>query len=362
MGMLVVIMSNEIDLLKRQISELQKEYKSLLETLSKTIDSDLKLSLDAIEIFWYKNKDLVIFFIENFYEAYECVMFTAGTYLNIDKNEHYPLLTFGKVHIIDDPVLSYIQMLKLPINEKYQKHLADIIKIAINNNIKAIDNYSENILVLPIRYIFSLKYGEVQTQSTQIFLDQFNSIKTMPEFFELKSYEDISSSLRKGVEKALLFFENDDGNKTLKERLENFIQDGGENIPDHFKKSPAAIFYGSVFSRISQAVDVFRTCYSSKIVPLIRDKMAIYYLIVLSEQVMKKDNDYMLFKNRVNICFSYNRMFEYFNNKNIPISEYINQLKESKIVQFWYDKKEVSLTLARQTSEEILNIIYKDNK
>lgn len=359
MVLLVVIMSKENDLIKKQINALQKEYRSLLETLNNTLDLDLKLSLDAIEIFWYKNKDMVIFFIENYYEAYECVMFTAGTYLDIDKNEHYPLLTFGKDHIIDDPVLNYIDTLKLPIDEKYKKHLADTIKSAISNNIKAIDDYSENILVLPVRYVFSLKYGEVQSQSQKIFLDQFNSIKTIKEFFELETYEDISNSLRKGVEKALLFFENDDMTKSLKERLENFIQDGGKNIPNDFKKSPATIFYGAVFSRISQAVDVFRTCYPSRIVPLIRDKMAIYYLSVLSEQVMKKDNDYILFKNRLNICFSYNRMFNYFNNKNVPFSEYINKIKESKILQLWCSKDEISLTSAKRNSEDILNIIYK---
>lgn len=75
------------------MNQLQSEYLILLKKLKPILEGMYaKEVLDEISMFWYKNRNIVKMYLENYVPCNDAYVFTAVTYLDVNENEQYPFM------------------------------------------------------------------------------------------------------------------------------------------------------------------------------------------------------------------------------------------------------------------------------
>lgn len=326
-------MSN--NLLQERLQETQKEYLSLLRAID--INKSLPQSLDAMSVFWYMNKEIVDLALEVLFKPHECVVFTAGTYLEVDANEVYPFLMFGENHVIDDPIFRISRLLNVLPDGNYSKKIITDIQNTIANTIKIMELYEKYILVLPLRYIFEIKYSSLEKESTKVFLDLFNDIDTMDKYFAINSAEELSNSLMRGVEKTIIFSNKDDVSLDLKTRLSKYKED--TKLPEGIT-TIAQLFFFAVFNRLSQAVAIFFMTITYNVLPYIRDYTAQIYFNIILNNFLDRTQDLDIVKLRAYICFGIEKIFDRDIVSGLHIDDFIQIKNDSGLNTLWFKKSD----------------------
>ena len=273
------------NLLLEKICSIQTEYKILLEKIVDKISAyDISNHiLDEISIFWTTNQEIVDLYLSNLSSSQDVYAFTAATFLDLDLFEHYPFMLLGDVHILDDQVSIYANVVANCGDPDFLNRAKKQIVNSVTNNLQILTKYGNHILILPLRSLNKDHQKLIQKNSTNVFLDLFkNKPKSIQEYFTTyETIDDICSGIRNELEKSLILSDADDPSKTFRERLELALNDDLLSIdgigPD------ASKFFTAIYGFIYQALDVILSCATYNIIPYLRYGVAYHYVLFLSQ-------------------------------------------------------------------------------
>lgn len=276
------------NLLVEKTLQMQNEYKNLLSNLMMSLRESISLvALDEINLFWFKNMDLVRLYLSNEFANKDSYTFTASTFLDFDDNEQYPFLLLGTNHILDDPLCKYSEICsQIPDGMASEEFLGQIKKTA-EDNLKILKNCNDQIILLPLRLLSQTpKDSLIFKMGEQAFSSLFNGINSLKEFFEkCSSFDDIMRYAREDIGNIVLFSESDDKSLPFELRYNQAKKENSCVIRSEYNE--ARNFFMMVFGSIQQAVDVIVSCMEYKCIPFIRYPVALNYIVLL-EEVMHK--------------------------------------------------------------------------
>ena len=117
-----------------ELCKIQKEYRQLLEELYDEKDKDeFVYVIDEISLFWYSKRNVIELIMGNISDNFDTYLFTGATYLDIGEGEHYPFVSLGKVHIVDDPLAKYAEAIKMNLNDSFYKMMKKQIILAFDD-------------------------------------------------------------------------------------------------------------------------------------------------------------------------------------------------------------------------------------
>ena len=135
------------DLLIESMKKIQQEYLMLLRKYESFDVEEVYSIQNECQIFWLRHKREIDFFLNNYPYNFDTCVFIGGMYLNVASKSLYPFLTFGKKHLVDDPVAL------LSTNDS-KEYFAEYLKFAIADDIDIIQNHGDQVLILPLSYLF----------------------------------------------------------------------------------------------------------------------------------------------------------------------------------------------------------------
>ena len=272
------------NLLLEKICSIQTEYKILLEKIVDKISVD-EISnsiLDEISIFWTTNQEIVDLYLRNLYSSQDVYAFTSATFLDLDLLEHYPFMLLGDVHILDDQVSIYANVVSNEGDPDFLHRFKKQIINSVTNNIQILSKYGNHILILPVRSISRDHQILIRKNATNAFLHLFkNKPKSIEEYSATyKTIDDICDGLHDELDKSLILSDADDPSKDFRERLELALQDNLLSMRGI--RSDGCKFFTVVYGFICQALDVIFSCATYNFVPYLRFGVAYHYVLLLS--------------------------------------------------------------------------------
>lgn len=282
--------------LKERTLALQQDYCYILkEAVNKFSTKDFPMIVDEINLFWFANRDLVRLILNNISSDYDCYTFTGATFLDVDDLEHYPFVTFGRVHVVDDPLYKYSSIVSGIHNQDFAEKIREQMLLSIKDNIKIIENYSDIIYIFPVT-LMSDNISELSKKAAeQAFFSMFkdNSITLEKYANEFKSIEDIKKALKDNVSETLVFSEDDSGEE-LCSRFRNHI---AQILPFNNEINEAMLFLYTVNGFFLQAFEILLRCTEYHMIPYLRYEVTFRYIILLGANFANNaDMQLILFK------------------------------------------------------------------
>ncbi len=291
------------NLLLNKIHLIQTEYKELLSALlPKLKTSHAPEALDEINLFWIRHIEEVQLYLKAWFPGKDSYVFTAATFMDFEDNEHLPFLLIGDKHILDDPLSKYSEIHSKMPEGRDAEFLYKQIAVTAEDNLKLLDNLHGEILILPLRLLNqSNNHNSLYKIGEQAFISFFNGINSLSDYFsKCGSIDDIMHFAREDIGRLVVFSEDDDATLPFEERFKNTLT-GTQYMVD-VNKPDAYNFFIFVFGCIQQAIDVIVSCVEYGCIPYIRYPVALHYISLLSENMLKIDHITTL-RFKMNIAF-----------------------------------------------------------
>lgn len=266
--------------LDKQIQTLQDDYCQVLKNaMPKFTTDDYPMILDEINIFWYANRDIVLLILRNLTYDGDCFIFTGASFLDINDLEHFPFVTLGKSHIIDDPLYKYASMAGGLSNNDFSSKLNEQMLLTIKDNVKIIENYSDYFCILPVTMLTDINSDLLKKAAEQAFFSMFkdNTINRERYIMEFKTIDDIVNALKDGISSTLIFTENDNINENLSERFKR-----KELLPFPEECTEPMIFFFLINGFLIQAFSILLKCAEYNMIPYLRYELTFRYTFLLS--------------------------------------------------------------------------------
>ena len=319
------------DLLIEKMHHLQSEYLILLKRLKPKFGGlYTKEVLDEINMFWYKNRNIVNLYLENFVPNNDAYVFTAITYLDVDANEQYPFMFLGKTHILDDPLGKYCELCYL--NNKLEEGLFEQVRLCLDDNIKVLESLVPHIITIPFRlFNQNIKYAEKEFYQIgeYVFTSMFDGVESIAQYFaEIKDINQLYSKLVNGMEHAILFSNSDDQNKEFFERFNAAKMHNADMLSA--ATDDVTKFFMLVFGPIQQAIDIILSCQQYKCIPFIRYPVTLNYVLILLDNFRDK-HGFKVMKDKVCVA---NVLYKVCDNEimsQFEFGRFVEVIKESSI-------------------------------
>lgn len=294
--------------LEKRILEVETEYLTLLQSIEKTYTKQNLFSvLDSIRLFWFKNRKLVSLFLQTLKDK-EAFSYSGATHLDVNDKEYYGFLAVGKIHIMDDQLYKYADIILHGKDFPGVELIKQQIKITLEDNIRVLQDLKGIVLLLPVRLFYeNLEF--IHKIAEKCFLDFFNNkYSSIQNYLEqCKTIEDIENNMSENILKALYICDNDNFNCSLRERI--------KMVPTNLYNTDNIIvnFFLSIQGFLISALEMLETMHDFGIIPIVRNKATLSYLYFL-EPNLNKDFDY------VNKIVLANEIFEIVN-QNLELFE-----------------------------------------
>ena len=311
-----------MDIIEKELSNIQIEYLTILKESLNLIDSDWLSVIDNINKFWYKNRKIIKTSLNNWFLPNETYIFTAACVLDYNDKEHLPFLLYGKQHIFDDPICRYAQSVINTKGTNFSIKLNDKIKDLIYDNILILENLNNLIYILPVSFLFNNDNPDILKNCDSIFLNLFNKEISMKEYFQnVKTCNDLESMLKPDIIDKVPFDNNDNLELSLAERIK-LHREKNNYLP--VEANDAEIFYMIVFGHISQSMNTIFICINYEFIPYPRSAVAFKYFTLLIGNFLKIDNVELML-NKASLSYFTKKIFNKDNVKNSNIFAYRNQ-------------------------------------
>ena len=272
--------------IKQKISEIELEYLHLLEQIDEKKDLlSILAILDAIRLFWFKNRNVVSIFFETLKEK-EVFIYTGVTYLDVSDKEYYGFIACGKIHIMDDQLYKYADTVLLKDDFPSRDKLLEQIFITIKDNISVLKELKDHVFLLPVRLFYEKTdfYKLAENVFLEFFVKKFNTVSDY--LSNCKTSSDIANLFRDDLKKRILLHDNDNLQVSFEERINNIPKDlyGFSDI-EH-------TFLLSLMGYIIQSLEILESTHDFNMIPIIRNDVTLSYLYLI-EGSISTDNDFL---------------------------------------------------------------------
>nr|WP_302600023.1 hypothetical protein [uncultured Cellulosilyticum sp.] len=343
-------------LLKEKLIELQLKYKEVLE---KSIKGDLIYAIEEINIFWFKNRKLVKFILNNLSRDFNTFVFTGATYLDVRCNEHFPFIVLGNEHIIDDPLNKFAGSMNMISNEDSREEIKKQIRLTIEDNLSILNNYND-IYILPVTYLADSKDDFIKNGSESVLLSLFKESTTMKEIFNnFSTLDELVNAMREELLEGLIFCENEDRTKGIIERFNEYRST--IKLP-YSDASDIAQFIFTLMGFFAQALHILAICVRYQFIPYLRYDVTFYYFMSLGSIFNKgKEFDQLFIK--AQYAYLLYKLFDFSKVAEMSFNDYVQRIQDKGISEQFLlklDKQGNKQTLEemKQNIRTLLNEIY----
>jgi hypothetical protein len=334
---------------QEELIHIQNEYKNLLEMGLNEWEEEYFIEfIEEVNLFW-KQKEPVLLNIYNYeFPQIDTVFLTAVTKVDLEYMQHYSMKITGSICLIDDPLISYLNLLNRETPKNIREKLASVALANINESLRLIESCSNDFFILPIRTIIPIDL--VKKASEQFFVSLFNDISDTEDYFKkIKTFDDIEQNLKDVVKTWILFGSDDDGYRSgsLKERFVDFVKTeyiGNKNC------TAGEIFFFSQIGYISQSMNILFTMMELNFVPYVRGIVPFRYLTILYTSLKGNLNlnlDTQIV--RTIISYFFEKIFEYNSVSEISYNEYLEKINGLSLYKYVED----TLSLNNKELDEI---------
>lgn len=332
------------DLLIEKLNNLQLAYTNVLEKAVADLSSEnYHLIIDEINVFWYTNRDLVELVLNYIIPNKTCYVFTGGTFLDVDDYEHYPFISLGNYHIVDDPICRYSRVIKALPDSDYADILRKQILVTAEDNIKILKNYNNNIKILPIRFLFDIDTNLINTGCEQFFLSMFKSELQSLDDYTMKFHDlgSVISDLKDGVHDKIHFSTDEDfsSNERVIDRYRNFINT--TTLPFKSNQSEVISFYSTIFMYLYQALEIIMVAAQYSFVPYVRDNTYFQY-ILLESQCFAEDPSLQQIIFQSFVAYVMHSIYDKEMVKGILFSDYVDVIRTTNFSERIYEDLQIN--------------------
>ena len=335
------------NLLIESMKKIQQEYLMLLRKYESFDVEEVYSIQNECQIFWLRHKREIDFFLNNYPYDFDTCVFIGGMYLNVASKSLYPFLTFGRKHFVDDPVA-------LLSTNGSKEYFAEYLKLAIEDNIDIIQNYGNQVLILPLSYLFvdkELCETGAKNSFWRLFPEEGMNEEKYYERFS--SVDEVVNAIGEDAGRSL-FLKYD--KPTLKERyLEHLkllkfpICEGNEGVRQ---------FYGMCLGLFVQTMVVVTFCTHYWVFPFIRDH-SLFGCFCLLMKNMLKQKEFAKLKTSLNkavVLKLFYGLFVYEELENLD--DYLKMLNDSKFETIVFNRmQEENVECCEYGSFEKVNTI-----
>ena len=262
-----------------ELCKIQKEYRQLLEELYDEKDKDeFVYVIDEISLFWYSKRNVIELIMGNISDNFDTYLFTGATYLDIGEGEHYPFVSLGKVHIVDDPLATYAEAIKMNLNDSFYKMMKKQIILAFDDDLRILEKCFGKVILLPVTLINRMEDDLIKEGSEKVLMSMFKEELTVKELFAVKSLSKLTSMLKEGIHKQVAFLEGEDREENIMIRFENYLNETNNPFGDMPKSHK---FLYSILGFITQSLQILLCATQYKMVPYIRYGVTFNYLTII---------------------------------------------------------------------------------
>lgn len=272
------------------LKEIQQQYSKLIHSCNVSFDPE-SFYFDAIslvevcEVFWLSKIQQLSLILDDLTKVNNCFILSGAIYLNVADDEHYAFSALGDIHILNDPFVrmhGFFVNGKDGINTLTISYFRDVY--ADTQNI--LDNFSDEFVFLPIDIMFNsietdklkiINKGYWNVISSLLGTD-INSIEEMERLYF--SIEDIEKHMSAKTLGSLIFYDTDDIQLSLKDRLNRYFNDSQFPMNIEFDDDIQR-FHFATFAQISQVMEIILKCLQFNIIPFVRFDVSFRYLLLI---------------------------------------------------------------------------------
>ncbi|MFS1000423.1 hypothetical protein [Enterococcus casseliflavus] len=342
-----------------ELIKIQNEYIYLLELgLTEWGDEYFVEFIEEINLFWKRNENVLNKIYEYEFPYLETVFLTAVTKVDLEYLQHYSMKISGEICLIDDPLISYLNLLYKDLSPKMSKKFSDVIQDNIRDSIELYKTASNDFFILPLRTIIPI---EAVTKATkQFFISLFEGISSIEDYFEkINTFEDIELYLKESVKDWILFgWKDEKGVNSLKERFMDFVN--MEYMGDK-EASISEIFYFSQTGYLAQGMNILFTMTKTNFVPYIRGNLPFRYLTILYGSLkdsLHLDLDQQII--RTSISYFFERIFDFAKHKDLSYEEFLSKIRDLKLYRYVFQKLHLENKELQDTSLGDINLTVNE--
>lgn len=284
-----------------ELRKIQNEYLLLLKNILGEIKKDNLLDLlDLIQMFWIKNRNIIIMASDHLFKYHDTFFLTAATIFDVNDSDQNIFLVNSDYLIFDDPIPSYMTLIATRDVSKetfsnYFEKLEKVVVETIQDEIVLLEEKRESFFVLPIRYYNS----NIDTDFDLIKVTK----KVVQNFFNetltdeaLKKHQNIEEIINHEAISTIVLFDGDNPNDSIDNRINNYIERNGNILPKNF--SNIQILYIALIGDFQQALDVLEASLYFNVIPFFRSFTPYnnYYILA---QTLEHNNDNLDEKRRI---------------------------------------------------------------
>lgn len=330
--------------------------------------NQISMMIDEIKCFWLEYLKVLEFELEELTEKHSCFLLSGAIYLNVADYGHYYFKSFGDYHLLFDPFLRMEPFFRIPGEDLGHKETIRYFKKAYTDTIEILTKHKNYFYVLPIREMAiedSQKHNEMLNKFFWNFVSSsFNKDFENEEAFcsKYQTFEEIEKDLDEYIRKNLIFNDPVDCKLSLRERIDQYCNSQMNISPLIRDKSEAQVFLISVYSFVSQIMDILLICAYLRLYPCIRFNITFNYLsIIMYTFIHDKTIKETLEKTIIFYIFYYTIKKERF--KKVSFSEYCRRIENLSLMDNVLGKiHSMGIDIFKGGVKEVASIIDKEFK
>ncbi len=272
------------------LKEIQQQYSKLIHSSNVSFDPD-RFYFDAIslvekcKVFWLSKIQQLSLILDDLTKENNCFILSGAIYLNVADNEHYAFSALGDIHILNDPFVCmqgfFVNGID-GINACTISYFRDVYVDTQN----ILDNFFDEFVFLPVDIMFNtietdklkvINKGYWNVISSLLNTD-INSVEEMDQLYS--SIDDIEKHMSVKALESLIFYDTDDIQLSLKDRLNKYFNDS--QLPMNIKlDNDIQRFHFATFAQISQVLEIILKCLQFNIIPFVRFDVTFRYLLLI---------------------------------------------------------------------------------
>lgn len=276
------------------IEELETIQQDYLEILKRVVASSEKTfsreTIDEINIFWFKNRNIIILAGRYLFKDKDTFCFTGATNFDIDDREQDSFFLLGDHHVFDDPLASYINELSMfdevSTSLQYEFMSQKIIE-TMKDNIKLIENYRNLLWVIPLRFVSELVYqhnDKLHGMTERLFCQLFDGIENLKEYRnKVVTVNDIEKYIDESKIANIILYDEDDVSNCWSDRIKGYRKENEEFVLSEY--NDGTIFFLAVYGYFRQALAIIDISNNFEVIPFIRSRTPFNYFVFLSEMI-----------------------------------------------------------------------------
>lgn len=271
----------------RELDRIQQDYLKILKRIVLKPDNMLlKETIDEINIFWFKNRNIINLAGKYLFVEKDTYCFTGVSIYGVEDQSQNSFFLLGEYHVFDDPIPWYantINDIEKISDSLYYEGLRSIVTKTISDNIKLMENYNGFIWVMPLKFISEINdqfNKNLEDIAERLFCQLFNGVSNLREYHSIiKTASDIEQYIDQAKVSSIILYDDDIFSKSWDERLTKYKSENVGNMPSDCDDGTA--FFYSVYGHLRQALGIVDVASRFEVIPVLRSKRTFTYFLFI---------------------------------------------------------------------------------